>query len=264
MHVRPKTCCDYSLLLLFIFFFLQSLAEGPENVVGLCTFKDFSAKFVSTQPIPTKLCLPSSLQTLYRDTHEKLDRAHLMAKSWVHKQTGVTEQQRKCAEMVTRSQSACPVWHEDRVGRIAASTAHAALRARDTPQKSLLTRICKPSTTPINTPAIVWGRQHEDEVFRVYTDIVTGNSAPHDWSHVACTTSKAGLHIGGSEPVFDTGLTFSYGMVHRYSRTGTALDIYCHGGQKKRPYFSIMRIFPEIEVHKAYCTRNFSSNKILI
>ena len=61
--------------------FLQSLAEGPENVVGLCTFKDFSDKFVSMQPIPTKVCLPSSLRTLYRDTHEKLDRAHLMAKS---------------------------------------------------------------------------------------------------------------------------------------------------------------------------------------
>ena len=69
--------------------FLRSLAEGPENVVGLCTFKYFSDKFVSTQPIPTKVCLPSSLRTLYRDTHEKLDRAHLMAKCWVHKQTGV-------------------------------------------------------------------------------------------------------------------------------------------------------------------------------
>ena len=76
--------------------FLQSLAEGQEHVVGLCAFKDFSDKFVSTQPIPTKVCMPSSLRTLYRDTHEKLDRAHLMAKYWVHKQTGVTEQQRKC------------------------------------------------------------------------------------------------------------------------------------------------------------------------
>ena len=166
------------------FSFLQSLAEGPENVVGLCTFKEFSDKFVSMQPIPTNVCLPPSLRTLYRDTHEKLDRAYLMAKCWVHKQTGVTEQQRKCAEMVTRSQSACPVWHEERVGRITASTAHAALRAIYPMSKSLITRICKPSTTTINTPAIVWGRQHEDEVFSVYTDIVTGT-----WSHVACTTS---------------------------------------------------------------------------
>ena len=38
--------------------FLQSLAEGPENVVGLCTFKDFSDKFVSIEPILTKVCLP--------------------------------------------------------------------------------------------------------------------------------------------------------------------------------------------------------------
>ena len=182
------------------YIFLQSLAEGPENVVGLCTFKDFSHKFVSTQQIPTKVCLPPSLRTLYEDTHEKLDRAHLMAKCFVHKQPEVTEQQRTYVEMVTRSQSASPVWHEQRVGRITASTAHAALRARDPPPKSLLTRICKSATTPINTPAIVWGRQHEDEAFRVYTDIVTGASASPDRSHVECTTSKAGLHIGETEP----------------------------------------------------------------
>ena len=174
---------------------------------------------MSTQPIPTKVCLPSSLRTLYRDTQEKLDHAHVMAKSWVHKQTGVTEQQRKCAEMVTRSQSACPVWHEQRVGRITASTAHAALRAIDPMSKSLITRICKPSTTPIDTPAIVWGRQHEDEAFRVYTDIVTGASAPHDWSHVACTTSKARLHIIESEPVTRRS-TVSVRLGHDWKQAG--------------------------------------------
>ena len=82
------------------------------------------------------------------------------------------------------------------MGRITASTAHAALRAIDPLSTSLITRICKPSTTPINTPANVWGRQHEDEAFSVYTDIVTGASASYDRSHVACTTSNAGLHIG--------------------------------------------------------------------
>ena len=65
----------------------------------------------------------------------------------------MTKQQRTYAEVVTGPQLASPVWHEQRVGRITASTAHAALRARDPLTKSLITGICKPSTTPINTPA---------------------------------------------------------------------------------------------------------------
>ena len=100
--------------------------------------------------------------------------------------------------------SSCLLWHDQRAGRITSSNAHQALRTKNT-STSLTCQICKSSPTPLNTPAVTWGRQHEDTAFQQYTnamslvtanDITLSNPGPHQ----SFTTRKAGLHIAQKTP----------------------------------------------------------------
>jgi hypothetical protein len=74
----------------------------------------------------------------------------------------------------TKAQSSSMTWFEQRIGRVSSSVVHRVLHTSiEKPSTSLLMQICNPSTAPINTPPILWGRQQEQVTLKEYSQIVS-------------------------------------------------------------------------------------------
>ncbi|KAL3888381.1 hypothetical protein ACJMK2_000749 [Sinanodonta woodiana] len=167
--------------------FIQSLAGLKKPCVGLSAFKEeYSGLFVSHGPGPTSTKLPPSFRSFYSANNESIEGVDLtkMCNS-MYEQSHISDAQVVYVEEVTRNQSSSLVWHEQRVGRITASIAGDCLRTSlSNPSPSLIKKICAANEGPKRFPAVIWGTQHADDAFRMYTNMYTKSGPSPD--HVPC------------------------------------------------------------------------------
>lgn len=176
--------------------FVQTLADDDDQLLAISTYTDY-CQVVDSRDITASVHLPNSLRTLHSELYANMSESDLkdLCKTWTL--PTISPEKLDYVEEVTHAQSSSLVWHEQRAGRITASTAHLAMKARDKPTL-LVSKICKPQLTPINAPAVIWGRRHEDVAFRLYKEAMTEgtcSSMKVSKQHVLCTTKKSGLHI---------------------------------------------------------------------
>ncbi|XP_048590107.1 uncharacterized protein LOC125573589 [Nematostella vectensis] len=130
--------------------------------------------------------LPKLLRELYspNSKSEDIDRVY---------QNKISEADKDFIERSTRAQANSLAWHDMRVGRITASIAHSVLHtSMEKPSKSLILKICTQGPE-INTPAILWGTNNEENAFQALTKKLMK-------SHQNLKTRKTGLRL---HPEFD-------------------------------------------------------------
>ena len=75
-------------------------------------------------------------------------------------------------EEATRNQSYCDAWHQQQVGRITESIIHQVHHTSvKNLSRSLIKKNCKVNTSKLNTPAVAWGRDHEELAIKIYTNV---------------------------------------------------------------------------------------------
>ncbi len=147
--------------------FLAELASSQRQPITLHTFSDHCEQFIPA----SRAAVPPSLRNLFSDKNLKIvgEELEAMAKATVAKIT-VSAETVDYISQVTRKQSAFPIWHEMRTGRITASVAHDVLHTKmSKPAKSLILKICQESkTTTSKVPSLRWGNDHEKVALEEY------------------------------------------------------------------------------------------------
>ena len=175
--------------------FVKDLADsGTSKPVGLSLFKETYTLFSFKESEPVKR-LPMSMKSLFSDSNTGLTTIELHAKCQNIKQTmKVTQAEVDYLEETTIKQSESPVWHEQRIGRVTASVTHSVLHTKiDAPAPSIIKKICYPEKRHLNTPAVLWGRDNENEAIKNFTDAVTQG-------HTECKVEKTGMRICEDKP----------------------------------------------------------------
>ena len=116
----------------------------------------------------------------------------------------------------TRNQSQSTAWHDQRLGRITASVMGDVMKTNHTtPSKSIIKTICEP-TNLNHVPAIRWGNEHEEDAFRLYTNVYTNGGAPPStvisgevyttisFHHAEGQVVKSGLQVDTEYPYLGT------------------------------------------------------------
>lgn len=103
----------------------------------------------------------------------------------IYEQLHISDAQVAYVEEVTRNQSSSSVWREQRVGRIMASAAGDCLRTSlSNPSPSIIKKICYTYKGPKRVPAVICGTQHEENTFKMYTNMYTQSGPTPE--HVPC------------------------------------------------------------------------------
>ena len=70
------------------------------------------------------------------------------------------------------------VWYQQRADRIAGliiqQVYHTSVK---NPSRSLIKKICQVNTSKLNTPAVAWGRDHEELTIKLYTDVSSNKNS---------------------------------------------------------------------------------------
>lgn len=175
--------------------FVAELANSDNSKpVGLSLFKETYSLFSFTESVPVKR-LPVSMKTLYSETNNGLTTRELNAKVEDVKQTMIlTQAEEDYLAESTVKQSDSAVWHDQRTGRVTASISHNVLHTKtDAPASSIIKKICHPDPRPLNTPAVLWGREKETEAIKHFTDAVTQ-------CHSDCKVTETGMRICIDKP----------------------------------------------------------------
>lgn len=192
---------------------LDGLSSLNSKIVGLSLFRQYTDPFISTQK-PRNTNMPHPLPGLFKQEYINLAGPNLQEKcDETFKSMQLTQEERGLVEKNTRAQAASSFWHEQRVGRLTASSAHTAIRANiNSPPKSLVTSVCSTAVNrPLNVPSINWGREHEAQAFNVYSafmtktniDAVPSGQIYYDkqsLNHGVANTSRSGLLIDSERP----------------------------------------------------------------
>lgn len=186
------------------FSLLNKIRNANEKAVCLSTFAGFAEKFYWKEPVSEDVGFPQPLTSFFKENKENA----------VSKFTA-TDQQIAALEEATMKQSQTILWHEQRAGRITASKAHQVTRTNlENPSKSLIKSICNPTFKQLNVPAILWGKEHEDDALGTYKTIMTKDVNENvifpsgriikgkeiQQSHINPVVSSAGLRILKEEP----------------------------------------------------------------
>lgn len=92
-------------------------------------------------------------------------------------------------EQSTRLQANSLVWHQQRPGRITASSAHSVLHTnKDNPARSVVLGITTINANLVNSCPLVFGRENESKVFAVMEALVSK-------SHTGGSLRQTGLYI---------------------------------------------------------------------
>ncbi|XP_033740302.1 uncharacterized protein LOC117327441 [Pecten maximus] len=196
--------------------FLESLSSLEENLVGLSAFKEYAGPFVGLGPKLVKDKLPPSLRNMFNERNNMMsDEDFLQLSEKTIENFKITVDEVKKVEDITRSQSSSLAWHHQRSGRITASVAGEVLHtSTSNPSLSLLKKICIPNTSSPTVPSLNWGKQHEEDAYKLYQflmevedsgelDIIPkGEIFLKDISHkhVNLNVAKAGFCISFSKP----------------------------------------------------------------
>lgn len=196
--------------------FLGMLKNVKGECVGLSAFGDYAQNFAGRgPPVASRTrhaTSPQSLRNLYCEGFVPADSVALEEKCrTVFENLSISEETSKMIELQTRGQTTSSSWMSQRCGRVTASVAHECLRTnQDKPAPSLLKKICgvQSSSSLDHVPAIKWGRDHEEDGFRMYENIVTGKEKPEQVHlvnmsvHSGHSVQKSGLVICTDAPYF--------------------------------------------------------------
>ncbi len=184
--------------------FLNKIRETNAKAVCLSTFAGFAEKFYWKGLVSEDVGFPQPLATFFKE-NQKNEISNFTA----------TDEQIAALEEATMKQSETMLWHEQRAGRITASKAHQVMHTNlENPSKSLIKSISNPTFKQLNVPAILWGKEHEDDALETYKTIITregneniifpsGSIIKGDeiqQLHVDPVVSRAGLRISQEEP----------------------------------------------------------------
>ena len=158
--------------------FLSELKDIAPKAVGLSLFSAYQEPFVVAAESKTieTLKLPSPLRTLYKDSNIQLSENDymLLAEATISDMKSTSMDQYLYVEEVTRNQSECFAWYEQRAGRITGSTAHSICHGSiDRPARSIVTKICSDKKTVINAEPLNHGKKHEHDALEIYKNAST-------------------------------------------------------------------------------------------
>ncbi|XP_021362623.1 uncharacterized protein LOC110456300 [Mizuhopecten yessoensis] len=194
--------------------FLRSLNTLDENLVGLSAFKEYGENFVGLGPPPEENKIPSPLRNIYNEKNNALSNEDLLELSQTtFDNMKISDEQVNYVEDITQSQSSSLTWHHQRSGRITASVAGEVMHTSvSQPSLSLLKKICIPSTSSPDVPALNWGKLHEEDAFKLYKvmnkvektelnicpkgEIILKNTQ----DHLSLNVKKAGFVISVKKP----------------------------------------------------------------
>ena len=126
------------------------------------TFSGVSNKFHRTKPAPVYSKMPLPLNILYDSSNLNLTVDDLYAKcKSICDRMAISCHEQSMIYDCTKAQSSSMTWFEQRIGCVPHQLYRVLHMSIEKPSTSLLMQICNPSTAPINTPPILWGRQQE-------------------------------------------------------------------------------------------------------
>ena len=171
--------------------------SGAQPVVFSC-FDGYSEPFHWKKRPKADPKLPVSLRSWYNNQNSQLTDAELISKcEEVVRKIKISAEQQVYLYTITKGQSDCLAWFEQREGRITSNTAHSVMHTNvSNPAKSLLKTICFPDKKELRVPAVMWGKQHEKDALRDYEQTMKTMVPQHvNWSR-----EKAGLLIDTDLP----------------------------------------------------------------
>ena len=139
---------------------------------------------------PTVLAnnFPSVLTDLFEQSHSKLPFNELLHKC-DEVEIIVTQEQAKCVDQATETQSTNKQWFRFRSGRITASKMKRICRSNpDQPSQSLVKAVCYPETASFTVAATQWGYKHEEVARAKYLR----GSVVHHGSHTVGLQTRRG------------------------------------------------------------------------
>ena len=151
---------------------LSMLNTNNNKIVALSLFENYHQPFIIKMSDTPKPHLPPNMRALYQQELATVSEEELTAACQsVHSATKYTTEELLYIEECTRNQSKSAAWFDQkRIGRITWSIAHQVLHTSiDNPSKSIIKKICQNACrSKINSPALQWGREHENEALMAY------------------------------------------------------------------------------------------------
>ena len=163
--------------------------------------------------------MPLPLNTLYDSSNLNLtvDDLYDKCKSMCDRMTISCHEQSMIYDC-TKAQSSSMTWFEQRIGRVSSSVVYRVLHTSiEKPSTSLLMQICNPSTAPINTRPILWGRQQEQVTLKEYSQIVSPE-------HQNFSITKTGFLIDQEHPFIGVSADSISTCEYHGKRTRTSLQ----------------------------------------
>ncbi|XP_041367412.1 uncharacterized protein LOC121382013 [Gigantopelta aegis] len=147
--------------------------KARENIVGFVAFSEYNECFMNDKPLPKERSIPIKYRDFYfKEEYTSASDTYLLGICQKADIPPITKEQIGYVEEVTRGQASSLDWHNQRNGRITGSVAHAFLRTDPNhPAQSLIYKACSTSTVQINTAAISWGKEHENDAYVLYESI---------------------------------------------------------------------------------------------
>ena len=177
---------------------LSALKSSSANPIVFSCFDGYSEPFHWKKKPKADPKLPVSLRTLYSLSNSELADAELISKcEEVLRTIKISVDQQAYLYDITKAQSDCLDWYEQREGRITSFTAHSVLHTDiQNPSKSLLKSICFPDKKELRVPAVLWGKEHEKDALKDYEQTMKTMVPQHiNWS-----CQKAGLLVDTDLP----------------------------------------------------------------
>ncbi len=182
---NPMTEPDESLQLTSYDSYLQDVDDHFEDFFSSEEFeKD------SQVPMPS---LPLPLTQLFSEAYKNLDDE--TSKELFLSMT-LTQEDSRNIEKSTRDQRDNPLWHEQRLGRLIASSFHDILVRKSNYDSLIKQLLSKKDISHI--PAIQWGVEHEDQAREAYTLKVTDQHEKFQCSQVGLVINTNYPHLGAS------------------------------------------------------------------
>ena len=154
--------------------FLNELNEVAPKTVCLSLFADHQKNFIHVskpKPGTRVMKLPASFRSFFSETNSSLDSEQykVLKNNTIKAIQECSNEAYAYVEEASRNQAQSFAWFEQRAGRITGSTFYSVVHSSiENPSKSLVTKLCSDKKVSINVPAIVWGREHEDEAIDTY------------------------------------------------------------------------------------------------
>ncbi len=156
--------------------------------------------------------LPLPLTQLFSEAYKNLDDEKLIETSKeLFLSMTLTQEDSRNIEKSTRDQRDNPLWHEQRLGRLTASSFH-DIFVRKSNYDSLIKQLLSKKDIS-HIPAIQWGVEHEDQAREAYTLKVTDQHEKFQCSQVGLVINTNYPHLGASPDGYVTCNCCGHGLI---------------------------------------------------